>query len=97
MADEFGTPDAHDATSLGERAVMEAAEADVSLDKAVKDSLLNRPLGSVKISPQDRKTEYDLMKQAADLGDTEPFLAFFKDQNATEEQVIQYLKKMEAK
>ena len=94
MADEFGTPDAHDATSVSERAVIEAAQADVSLDKAVKESLLNRPLGSVKVSSQDRKTEFDLMKQAAELGDVEPFLTFFSDQNATEEQVIQYLKKM---
>ena len=97
MAGEFGTPDAHDATSLSERAVIESAQADVSLDKAVKEDLLNRPLGSVKISPQERKTEYELMKQAADLGDTEPFLAFFSDQNATEEQVIKYLKKMNEK
>ena len=85
----FGTPDAHDPTSMGERSVIESAEADVSLDKDVKESLVNRPLGSVKVSPQQQKQEFDAMK------DTPEHLAqFFTDNRMTPEQTIGYLTKM---
>ena len=76
---------------------MEAAQADADLDKSVKDSLRNRPLGSVKVSPQDRMAEYELNRQSAETGDVAPFLVYFNDQNATEEQVIKFLKEMESK
>ncbi len=89
MPDEFGTPDAHDATALSERAVIEAANADVSLDKSVKESLTNRPLGSVKISPQQQKQEFDSMKD-----DDQHLAQFFVDNKMTVEQTVQYLTKM---
>ena len=89
MAGKFGTPDAHDATSIAEKAVIEAAEADVSLDKSVKESLINRPLGSVKISPQQQKQEFDSMKD-----DEGHLTQFFVDNKMTVEQTIQYLTKM---
>lgn len=89
MPDEFGTPDAHDATAMSERAVIEAAKADVSLDKAVKESLINRPLGSVKISPQQQRQEFDSMKD-----DETHLTQFFVDNRMTPEQTIQYLTKM---
>ena len=95
MADnDFGTPDAHDATSIDERAVIEAAKADVSLDKAAKDSVRNRPLGSVPISPQDERSEWDLNLQAAEAGDPSLLATFFTDQKMTVEQKTQYAKKM---
>ena len=89
---DFGTPDAHDATSVSERAVIEAAKGDVALDKAVKESLLNRPLGSVKVTPEQRRQEYDLMRD-----NPEHLAQFFQDQSATVEQMVQYAKEMELK
>jgi len=92
---DFGTPDAHDATSVDERSVIESANADASLDKAVKDSLRNRPLGSVKITPEQRQQEYELRRQAAELGDPMPMAKYLLDQKMTREQAVQYFKKME--
>lgn len=88
----FGTPDAHDPTSISERAVIESAEADVSLDKTVKESLVNRPLGSVKVSPQQQHQEFDVMKD-----NEEHLTQFFVDNRMTPEQTIGYLKKMNNK
>ena len=89
MPDEFGTPDARDATSMDEKTVQEAAEYAASLDQAVKDDVSNRPLGSVKVSPADERAEWELMKV------NPPHLAqFFVDNKMTVEQMIQYAKKM---
>ena len=92
MPDEFGTPGANDATSQHEKTVREAGQYAADLDKAVKEDVLNRPLGSVKVSPEQRKQEYELMR------DNPQHLAhFFQDQGATVEQAITYAKEMEAK
>ena len=89
---EFGTPDARDATAQHEKTVREAGEYAASLDKAVKEDVLNRPLGSVKVTPEQRRQEYQLMR------DNPQHLAqFFKDQGATVEQMVQYAKEMESK
>lgn len=89
MADNFGTPDAADATSRGERTVMEAAQYIVDLGEAAKSEVQNRDLGSVKVSPDQRRQEFDIMK------DNPGHLAkFFTDQKATVEEMIQYLTKM---
>ncbi|KKK90366.1 hypothetical protein LCGC14_2723710 [marine sediment metagenome] len=86
---DFGTPKANDATAQQEKTVQEAGEYAASLDQAVKDDVSNRPLGSVKISPQDERSEWELMK------DNPQHLAqFFVDQKMTVEQMIQYAKKM---
>ena len=92
VGNEFGTPDAHDATSQHEKTVQEAGEYAASLDEAVKEDILNRPLGSVKVSPKDRMAEYEAMRDNPDH-----LAQFFTDQNATVEQAIQYAKEMEAK
>ncbi len=90
MADKYGTPDARDATAMHEKTVQEAADYISSLDEAVKDDVLPRPLGSVKVSPQDRAAEYEQMR------DSPQHLAqFFKDTGATVEQMIQYAKAQE--
>ena len=89
MADEFGTPKARDATSMHERTVMEAGQYAADLDKAVKEDLLNRPLGSVTVSPDQRKQEWELMKD-----NPEHLSQFFTDQTATVEQMIKYAKEM---
>ncbi|KKK86718.1 hypothetical protein LCGC14_2760460 [marine sediment metagenome] len=86
---QFGEPDAHDATAQHEKTVMEAGEYAASLDESVKDDISNRPLGSVKISPQDERTEWELIK-----GNPENLAQFFVDQKMTVEQMIQYAKKM---
>ncbi len=89
MPDEFGTPKARDATSMHERTVMEAGQYAADLDKAVKEDLLNRPLGSVTVSPEQRRQEFELMKD-----NPEHLAQFFSDQSATVEQMIQYAKEM---
>ena len=92
MPDDFGTPNAQDATSQHEKTVQEAAEYAASLDKAVKEDLLNRPLGSVKVSPDQRKQEYTLMRD-----NPEHLAQFLVDNKATVEQAIKYAKEMESK
>jgi hypothetical protein len=91
MPDEFGTPDARDATSQHEKTVQEAGEYAASLDIAVKEDVQNRDLGSVKVSPQQRRQEFELMKD-----NPEHLAQFFTDQKATVEEMVQYLKKMNA-
>lgn len=89
MADEFGIPDAQDATSRGEKTVTEAAQYIVDLGEQAKREVQNRDLGSVKISPEQRRQEFDVMK-----GSPEHLAQFFVDQEATVEEMVQYLKKM---
>ncbi len=86
---DFGIPDARDATSQHEKTVMEAAEYIADLDRAVKDDILNRPLGSVKVSPEQRKQEWELMKD-----NPEHLAKFLVDNKATVEQAIKYAKEM---
>ncbi|KKM62343.1 hypothetical protein LCGC14_1522640 [marine sediment metagenome] len=92
MPEDFGTPSAQDATAMHEKTVREAGEYAAELDKAVKEDILNRPLGSVKVSPEQRREEYALMRD-----NPEHLAQFFTDQNATVEQMIQYGKEMESK
>ena len=87
MADEFGTPSANDATSMHEKTVREAAEYAASLDEAVKENILPRDLGSVKVSPEQQRQEWELMKD-----NPEHLAQFFTDQKATVEQMIKYAK-----
>ncbi len=89
MPDEFGTPNAHDATAEHEKTVREAGEYAASLDKAVKDDVLNRPLGSVKVPFEDRMTEWRAMKD-----NPEHLAQFFIDNNATVEQMVKHAKVM---
>ncbi len=86
---DFGTPEARDATAAHEKTVKEAGEYAASLDQAVKDDISNRPLGSVKVSPQQRKQEWELMKD-----NPEHLAQFFQDQGATVEQMVKYAKEM---
>ena len=90
--DDFGTPGAQDPTSQHEKTVMEAGEYAAELDKAVKEDILNRPLGSVKVSPEQRREEYALMRE-----NPEHLAQFFSDQKATVEQMVKYAKEMESK
>jgi len=92
MPDDFGTPKARDATSMHERTVMEAGQYAADLDRAVKEDLLNRPLGSVKVTPEQQRQEWELMKD-----NPEHLAQFFTDQKATVEQAIQYATKMMGK
>ena len=92
MPDDFGSPKTRDATSQHEKTVQEAAEYAASLDDAVKEDILNRPLGSVKVAPQDRQSEYEMMRD-----NPEHLAQFFVDNNATVEQMIQHAKNMESK
>lgn len=90
--DEFGTPQARDATAQHEKTVQEAGQYAAELDDAVKNEVLNRPLGSVEVSFEDRMAEYEMMR------DSPQHLAqFFQDQGATVEQAIKYAKEMESK
>ncbi len=87
--DDFGTPDANDATARNEKTVMEAAQYIVDLGKEAKEEVQNRDLGSVKVSPQQSRQEFDVMR------DTPEHLAqFFTDNKMTVENMVQYLKKM---
>lgn len=87
MADEFGTPKARDATSMHERTVMEAGQYAADLDRAVKENILPRDLGSVKVTPEQQRQEWELMKD-----NPEHLAQFFTDQKATVEQMIKYAK-----
>ena len=89
MVGEFGTPDANDATAMHEKTVREAAEYAADLDEAVKDDILNRPLGSVNVSPEQRRQEWELMRD-----NPEHLSQFFTDQSATVEQMVKYAKEM---
>jgi hypothetical protein len=74
---------------MHEQTVREAAEYAAGLDDAVKSEVLNRPLGSVKVSFEDRMAEWRMMK------DTPEHLAqFFVDNKATVEQMVKHSKEM---
>jgi hypothetical protein len=92
MPDDFGTPEANDATSIHEKTVVEAGQYAAELDKAVREDILNRSLGSVKVSPEQRREEYALMRE-----NPEHLAQFFTDQKATVEQMVKYAKEMESK
>ncbi len=94
MPDEFGTPEARDATAMHEKTVQEAAEYAASLDQAVKEDLLNRPLGSVKVTPEQRKQEWEINLQAAEAGDPSLLAKYYVDNKATVEQMIKHAKGM---
>lgn len=75
---------------MHEKTVQEAAQYVAELDKAVKAEVLNRPLGSVKVSSEDRAAEYEQMR------DNPQHLAqFFQDTGATVEEMVQYAKAQE--
>ncbi len=87
--DVFGSPNVGDAVARDEQTVQEGAQYGVDLDKVMKE-LSPRSLGSVKVSPADRATEYEQMR------DTPEHLAqFLIDNKATVEEAIQYAKQME--
>lgn len=90
---KFGTPDAHDAVARDEKTVQEAAQYDAELDEAMKE-MHPRDLGSVKVSSQDERTEWEMNIQAAESGDPSLMATFFVDQKMTVEQMVQYSKKM---
>ncbi len=77
---------------MHEKTVREAGEYAASLDIAVKENVQNRDLGSVKVSPQQRRQEFDVMKD-----NPEHLAQFFTDQKATVEEMVQYLKEMNKK
>jgi hypothetical protein len=77
---------------MHEKTVMEAGQYAAELDKAVREDILNRPLGSVKVSPEQRREEYALMRD-----NPEHLAQFFTDQKATVEQMVKYAKDMESK
>ena len=68
---------------------MEAAQYIVDLGKQAESEVQNRPLGSVKISPQQRRQEWDVMKDNPDH-----LAQFFVDQKATVEQMVKFAKDM---
>ena len=89
MAGKFGEPDAQDATARNEKTVTEAAQYIIDLGEEAKTSVQNRDLGSVKVSPQALKQEFDVMKDTP-----EHMATFFTDNKMTVENMIQYLTKM---
>ena len=76
---------------MHEKTVQEAGEYAASLDQSVKDDILNRPLGSVKVTPEQRKQEWTAMKD-----NPEHLAQFYVDQSATVEQMVKYAKEMES-
>lgn len=68
---------------------MEAAQYIVDLGEQAKKEVQNRDLGSVNISPSQRRQEFVVMKD-----NPEHMAQFFVDQKATVEEMVQYLKKM---
>ncbi len=86
---KFGEPDARDATSMHEKTVQEAGQYAASLDEAVKEDILNRPLGSIKVSPEQREQEWALM-----VDNPEHLAQFYVDNKATVEQMVKHAKEM---
>ncbi|KKK82464.1 hypothetical protein LCGC14_2803130 [marine sediment metagenome] len=87
--DDFGTPDANDATARNEKTVTEAAKYIVDLGEEAKSEVQNRDLGSVKISSQQQRQEFEAMQD-----NPEHLAQFFSDNKMTVENMVQYLKKM---
>lgn len=71
---------------------MEAAEYIVDLGETAQKEVQNRDLGSVRVTPQQRSQEWGVMKDSP-----EHLAKFFVDQKASVEQMVGYLKKMNAK
>ena len=90
--DVFGEPDANDATAEWDRTVEEAAREQAEMFKLAKTNVLNRQLGSKKVSGQDQLREYEMMRE-------EPahLAQFLKDQGSTLEESINWAFDMENK
>ena len=90
--DVFGEPDANDATAEWDRTVEEAAREQAEMFKLAKTNVLNRQLGSKKVSGPEQLREYDLMRD-----DPTHLTQFLKDQGGTLEENINYCWGMESK
>ena len=90
--DVFGEPDSHDATAEWDRTVEEAAQEHAAMFREAKDNVLNRPLGSKKVSGPDQLREYEIMRD-----DPAHLTQFLKDQGGTLEENINYCWTQESK
>ena len=63
--DVFGTPSANDATAEFDQMVDDAGREHAEMFEEARSKILNRPLGSKKVSSQDRVQEYQIIKGMA--------------------------------
>ena len=88
--DVFGSPDAHDATAEWDRDVEEASREHAEMFNLAKENVMNRQLGSKKVSRQDRLKEYELMRE-----DPAHLAQFLIDQRGTFEENVNSCFEME--
>ena len=95
--DVFGSPGAHDATAAFDEMVEEAGQEHAAMFKEAREKVLNRPLGSKKVSSQDQVQEYQIIKGMALEGNPQPGIDFLTAQDATLEEAINWGFEMESK
>lgn len=95
--DVFGSPDAHDATAEFDQMAEEAGREHAEMYEEARTKILNRPLGSKKVSSQDQVREYEIIKGMALEGNPQPGLDFLTAQDATLEEAINWGFNMEHK
>ena len=93
---KFGSPNARDMVAQDERTIKEAAEYGVMLDEAMKE-MQPRSLGSVKVPPQEQMSEWEMAREAGEMGDPNHLAQILADNCATVEEMVQYGKAMEKK
>lgn len=90
--DIFGSPDAHDPTAEWDQLVEEAGQEHAEMFKIAKDDILNRQLGSKEVPTREREMEWEVLRVMPPT-----LVQFFKDQNASVEEAINYAFEMESK
>ena len=97
MPDVFGTPEANDATAEFDRIVDDAGRDHAEMIEIARTEVMNRRIGSKKVSPQDQMQEYGVIKSMALEGNIQPGIDFLTSQDATMEEAISYFTDMERK
>ena len=95
--DTFGEPSANDATAEFDQMVDEAGREHAEMFEEARSKIMNRPLGSKKVSSQDQVREYEIIKGMALEGNPQPGIDFLTAQGATLEEAINWGFEMEHK
>ena len=95
--DVFGSPDAHDATAEWDKLVEESAQDHAEMFNIARTEVMNRRVGSKKVSPKEQLQEYEVIKGMAFDGDYRPGVEFLAAQDATLEEAVNWAFEMENK
>ena len=93
---KFGSPNARDMVAQDEKTIKEAAAYGIMLDEAMME-MQPRSLGSVKVPPSEQMSEWEMAREAGEMGDPSHLGQLLADNCSTLEETVRYAKAMEKK